>query len=279
MKLIRHVAHVAPATWPRVVGVGRFDGVHVGHQRVLARCVERAAALGGVPLVVLRRLPTGSASLTGLREQLELFGAIGIGCVVRAPAGDASGVALAQAVGASVLVVCGSAPRSESTPLAVDTVQPVELDGRRVDADGIRAAVARADLADAARRLGREHAVSGRVIHGHHRGRPLGIPTANIRVRGVQLPPDGVYAVRARVGNRQMHGVANIGFNPTFANRDRSVETHLLDFEGDLYGQRLHIAFAARLRGEQKFAGVEALLAQIRGDIAAARRLFAQHGS
>ena len=111
-------------------------------------------------------------------------------------------------------------------------------------------------------------------MHGFHRGGPLGIPTANLRVKGIQLPPDGVYAVRAHVGGASLNGVANIGFNPTFGNRVRSVETHLLDFDGDLYGQRLEIAFVARLRGEQKFPDVQALLAQIRSDIAAARRFF-----
>jgi riboflavin kinase/FMN adenylyltransferase len=130
------------------------------------------------------------------------------------------------------------------------------------------------DLAGAARGLGRDHAVSGRVIHGHHRGGPLGIPTANIRVRGVQLPPDGVYAVRAGVEDREWRGVANIGFNPTFGNRARSVETHLLEFDGDLYGRRLAIAFVAHLRGERKFESVDALVAQIRADIAVARRVF-----
>ena len=102
----------------------------------------------------------------------------------------------------------------------------------------------RAAISPAARAmLGRDAGVGGRVVHGFHRGGPLGIPTANLRVRGIQLPPDGVYAVRARVGGSALRGVANIGFNPTFGNQTRTVETHLLDFNGDLYGRRLEVAF------------------------------------
>jgi riboflavin kinase/FMN adenylyltransferase len=137
--------------------------------------------------------------------------------------------------------------------------------------------VARGDLAAAAALLGRPPSVGGRVVHGFHRGAALGIPTANLRVRDHQLPPDGVYAVRAWVGDAHLRGVANIGFNPTFGNRTRTVETHLLDFSGDLYRQRLDIALLARLRDERKFPDVPALLAQIRTDIAAARRWFEVH--
>jgi riboflavin kinase/FMN adenylyltransferase len=128
------------------------------------------------------------------------------------------------------------------------------------------------------RLLGRIPTIGGRVVHGFHRGAPLGIPTANLRVRGVHLPPDGVYAVRARCRGEWCDGVANIGFNPTFGNRVRSVETHVLDFSGDLYGTWLEIGFIARLRGEQRFPDVQALLAQIRVDIAAARARLADDG-
>lgn len=275
MQLIRHVTRAGASAGPRVVAVGRFDGVHLGHQRVLARTVERARALGGEAVVVRARGPREPAALTALREQLQLFAAAGIDRVVLAPAGTWSPSELAIALNASVLVT-GAPPPQPMSAIAIEVVGAVEVGGRRADDAGIRAALARGDLGAAAQRLGRDHAVSGRVIHGHHRGAGLGIPTANIRVRGVQLPPDGVYAVRAAVGDRRLRGVANIGFNPTFGNRDRSVETHLLDYRGDLYGQRLAIAFAARLRGEQKFPGVEALLAQIRADIAAARQILAE---
>jgi riboflavin kinase/FMN adenylyltransferase len=275
MKLIRHPTRAAWTNRPRVVSVGWFDGVHLGHQRVLARCVAEAARLGGEALVVVRRGSRTASALTGLRDQLALFGSAGIERIVIAETAAGRDVALATACNASLLVSGRTVSLREAPGrLAIEYVSGVDVDGQRVDADAIRAALAQGDLTFAARRLGRDHLVSGRVIHGHHRGRPLGIPTANIRLRGIQLPPDGVYAVRARLDDREWRGVANIGFNPTFGNRARSVETHLLDFDGDLYGRRLAIAFVAHLRGERKFDSVDALVAQIRADITAARRLF-----
>jgi riboflavin kinase/FMN adenylyltransferase len=278
MKLVRHLVWVVPSNRARVIAIGRFDGVHLGHQRVLARLRQRAADMCGEALVLLRHHAPSDAVLTGLREQLELLAAGGIACVVLDRGSQLSRVELATALGAVELVSGAGNSPAPSNGLAVDRVPTVVIDGVAIDGNGIRAALARGDLAAAARWLGRDYTVSGRVIHGHHRGGPLGIPTANIRVRGLQLPPDGVYAVHGQIGAHTLRGVANVGFNPTFGNRARSVETHLLDFHGDVYGRRLAISFVARLRGEQRFAGVDALLAQIRADIAAARRVFGEHG-
>ena len=147
--------------------------------------------------------------------------------------------------------------------------------GQGVSDKVVRAYLAAGDLTTAALALGRDYSVEGRIVHGHHRGAAIGIPTANLRIRGVQLPPDGVYAVRARVGGERLDGVANIGFNPTFGDRQRSVETHLLDFDRDVYGQRLEVSFVRCLRRERKFPDVRALIEQIRRDIDTARRLFA----
>jgi riboflavin kinase / FMN adenylyltransferase len=274
MRVIRHVAHVGPAARPRVVAAGEFDGLHRGHQRLLARVIERARAQPGESVVIVAR---GGAQprLTDLRQQLEGFRAAGIELVVFTPADEAA--AAVERLGAAVRVSAVGDQSSTPAHGVLERVAPVEHDGKPITAGAIRAALARGDLDAARAMLGRDPGVGGRVVHGFHRGGPLGIPTANLRVRGVQLPPDGVYAVRARIAGPVRLGVANIGFNPTFGNQTRTVETHLLDFNDDLYGRRIDIAFVGRLRGEQKFPDVSALLVQIRADIAAARRFFAEH--
>jgi riboflavin kinase/FMN adenylyltransferase len=273
MRVIRHVAHVDPATRPRVVAAGEFDGLHRGHQRVLQRVRERATALGGEALVVLGRGRCDEPRLDDRRQQLERLHDAGVDTVVFAPA-TALSTAVAR-VGAAVHVRARGSGAHAPRGGQLEEIEPVTVDGTAITSAAIAVALARGDLPAAAAMLGRDAGVGGRVVHGFHRGRPLGIPTANLRVRDVQLPPDGVYVVRATIGaDRGLRGVANIGFNPTFGNRTRTVETHLLDIDADLYGRRLQLAFLARLRGEQKFDGVPALLAQIRDDIAAARRYF-----
>jgi riboflavin kinase/FMN adenylyltransferase len=127
-----------------------------------------------------------------------------------------------------------------------------------------------------ARLLGRPHALRRRVVVGDRRGRTLGFPTANLHARpGVLLPPDGVYAVVAEVDGKRHAGVLNIGVRPTFAGRRRTIEVHLLDFEGDLYGRWLVVEPMLRLRGEMTFSGPDALRAAIAADVARAREVLA----
>jgi riboflavin kinase/FMN adenylyltransferase len=146
-------------------------------------------------------------------------------------------------------------------------------DGRPVTSARLREAVAAGDVRAAAAMIGEPYVVDGRVVHGYHRGATIGVPTANLRVQTLQLPPDGVYAVTARTGEFAGVGVANLGTNPTFGNEARSLETNLFDFQGDLYGARLEVGFVERLRGEIEFDGVDSLVAQIRRDIDDARAI------
>jgi riboflavin kinase/FMN adenylyltransferase len=118
--------------------------------------------------------------------------------------------------------------------------------------------------------------VAGRVVHGHHRGKTLGFPTANLRIADLVLPPDGVYAVRALVNAVPRQGVANLGFNPTFEEHERSLEVHLFDLHEDLYGRRIEVRFVRRLRDAVKFPNVQALAEQIARDAAAARQALAE---
>jgi riboflavin kinase/FMN adenylyltransferase len=157
-------------------------------------------------------------------------------------------------------------------------VPPVTLEGQVVSSSQVRAALARGEVELAARMLSRVHDVTRTVIEGQKRGRTLGFPTANLALSGVMLPADGVYAVVARVPDsegRRLAGVANLGVRPTLG-AGRSLEVHLLDFAGDLYGKSLRVGFVARLRGEQKFPSLDALRAQIAQDVAAGRAALAR---
>ena len=152
--------------------------------------------------------------------------------------------------------------------------------GLPVSSTRIRAAIQKGELADAAAMLGRSYSIRETVVHGRGVGRKLGMATANVHPAAEVLPPLGVYAVRTWIGDRAVDGVASLGFRPTFADARPEtpiLETHFLDFDGDLYGATLDIAFIARLREERKYATPEALMRQVRRDITAARRIFAKH--
>lgn len=271
MRVTRYRAGHGLAGPDWVLAVGRFDGVHLGHREVLGKLCAAAAQKGATAVVALRKGDPALITLTSLRQTLSLLAAAGVDQVMLLPRNDPrSASAVAQGLGVGT-VLDGDAPERDET---ARSLQGVDLDREPVTSARLRALVATGDLDGARRGLGRWHAVDGRVVHGFHRGTPLGIPTANLRMRGIVLPPDGVYAVHAAVGPVRLRGVANIGFNPTFGNAVRTVETHLLDFDGDLYGRRLQVAFVRRLRGEQRFPTVEALLVQIHRDVAAARALL-----
>lgn len=278
MLVVRHLARIEPVTRPRVVASGRFDGVHLGHQRVLGRLSAVARARHAEALVALRYRADGVPVLTTVRQRLALLGEWGVDGVVLLGRHDPTDEAVVAERLAATVLVTGGDPRS----FAGGDRERVELvlsGSGPLDAAAVRAWLAAGDLASVERALGRCHAVEGPVVHGFHRGAALGIPTANLRVAHLALPPDGVYAVRAQRRGARIDGVANLGRNPTFGNAARSLETHLFDFSGDLYGERLAVAFVAHLRGERTFAGVEALVAQIRADMVAARQALAAHGN
>jgi riboflavin kinase/FMN adenylyltransferase len=158
---------------------------------------------------------------------------------------------------------------------AVQVVRPVLHAGRPISSSRVREALASGDVGEAEQLLGRLYAIDAVVVHGEGRGARIGIPTANLQPEGQLVPRPGVYAGRCRLpAGDSWPAVVNIGRRPTFGGGDTTVEAHLLDYEGDLYGARLRLAFAARLRDEQRFASVAALVARIREDVRAARELL-----
>lgn len=304
MEVIRGGARTTPRPRPSVATIETFDGFHRTHARLCARLVTAAERLDAVPAVVLLVGSGGGGTKSGergarlnrLRERIEFLRSAGVQLtllepVLRSPfAAEPFGsiVQRLREIGAARLILAAEVEIGATTvragelagrvaaslALPIEVVDPVVVGGRAVTGAAVRAALADGALDLVAEMLGRPYGVGGRVCHGHHRGKAIGVPTANLRLRGFQLPPDGVYAVRARAGGRDLRGVSNLGFNPTFGDSMRSLETHLFDFDADLYGQWLDVWFVRRLRPERKFDGVEALVRQIREDIAASREIL-----
>ncbi len=298
------VAWTPPAVGS-VVAIGNFDGVHVGHREILRRLRAHADARGA-PAVAYTFDPAPTAVVAPSRHQpriltlpdrVRYLGDAGVDVVVvepftRAFAGHPArwfvDEVLVRRLGAQVAVVgydfrfgvdrAGDAAflRSVHPSIAVDEVGAILFEGEPASSSRIRKLVAAGEVAAAARLLGRPHRLRGTVVAGDQRGRTIGFPTANLDNEVELLPMDGVYAVRAAVdGGALVDGVMNIGMRPTFGGLVRRIEVHLFDTSGDLYGHELTVDVVARVRAELRFDGVEALVAQIRVDVAAARAVLA----
>ncbi len=285
------------------LALGMFDGVHVGHQAVLARAVEAAARHGGMagvmtfdphPIRLLAPDKAPSAVLTTLRHKAQLVSRLGIGLFVPLPF-DA---ALAQLEADEFFQQLLAAPirtlavgedwrfgrdrrgdveflraRAAGAGFQLEVVPPVMMAGERVSSTRIRQAIRDGSLEAAGRMLGRPYTVCGQVVAGRKLGRQLGFPTANVASGEELTPPDGVWAVRvAMAGGEVLPAVANLGVRPTVDGTTRVLEVHVLDFSGDLYGCEIEVEFVRFLRPEQRFGSLELLREQIQEDAAAARR-------
>lgn len=292
-----------PELTPAAVCFGNFDGVHVGHQTLLAEVRTAADRLGGPacavtfdphPLTLLRpeAAPPAVDTLAGRLRGLQACG-IDRALVLRFDAELAAKPAewfardvLCRALGARWLVAgndvrFGHGGQGNLALLqaiagefgaVVQTCPPLFHAGQVVSSSRVRAAVAAGRVEEAAVLLGRPFCLRGTVVQGDQRGRQLGFPTANVAAPSQVRPAAGVYACLFEGDDGVLHdAVANAGMRPTFAGDRWQVEAHLLEWQGDLYGRPAHLHLVARLRDEQRFAGLDALIAQIRHDIAAAR--------
>jgi riboflavin kinase/FMN adenylyltransferase len=292
-----------------VATIGNFDGVHLGHRAILGLVCQRARELGGQavavtfnphPVKVLR--PEVNLPLLNTQDQkLQLLSDSGLDAVVVLPFTRKFAAQPAREFVERYFcdrlrireVVVGHdysfgrgregnidllKEMGETHGFTVQAVWPVEVDGAVVSSSLIRALLRLGKVAEAGRLLGRSYGVAGRVVQGKGRGaKLLGVPTANLLTANELLPACGIYAVWVRRGAATLAGVANIGTCPTFDNTDLSLEVHLMEFSGDIYGESLEVQFVHRLREEQRFPTLEALAAQIHADIAAARQVLALH--
>lgn len=297
----------APSGWGRaVVTIGVFDGVHTGHQATIGHAVERAHELG-LPAVVVTFDPHPSevvrpgshpAMLTGPARKAELMEALGVDVLCVQPFTlDFSRLSADQFVHDvlvehlhAALVVVGENFRfghraagdvellsrlGRTFGFAVEPAPLVTGDGTVFSSTYVRACVDAGDVGAAAAVLGRPHRLEGVVVRGDQRGRELGFPTANLMVaRYAAVPADGVYAAWLIRGGDRLPAAVSIGTNPTFAGQERRVEAYVLDFDGDLYGERLALDFVAHLRPTLKFDGVGPLVEAINDDVARTRKVL-----
>lgn len=294
-------------SWGRcVVTIGVFDGIHRGHQQIIGRAVERAKALG-LPAVVLTFDPhplevvrPGShpPMLTSQRYRAELMEALGVDvvCVLpftvdfsRKTAEEFVHDVLVERLHVAEVIVgenfrYGNKGTGDVAALTRDGrrfgfgVEGAPLVGRDTDSHWsstyVRSCVQAGDVRSAARALGREHQIEGTVVRGDQRGREMGYPTANLDpLPWSAVPADGIYAGHLVRGRERLPAAISIGTNPTFAGDERRIEAFVLDFSGDLYGERVGMSFSERLRETLKFDSMEALMEQMALDVEQTRGL------
>jgi len=309
MEVVRTLTH-SPALMRRShLAIGNFDGVHRGHQAILDTAVQLARAAGGQSgLVTFDPHPVevlapskAPARLTTLERRLQLVEERGIDLVLLVPFDEQTASMEAEAFVQDVLlktlnmhhVLVGPdchfgrnrtgdkallERMGEQAEFEVDGVPPTIHEGARISSSRIRKAIASGEIADANAMLGRPHRVSGNVVRGEGRGRTLGFPTANVHTPpSLLLPRTGVYHGAVHVDGDVHSAVINVGVKPTFGpDSPLGVEAHMLDHQQDLYGHEVAVSFRGRIRDEQQFSGVEALIAQVQQDIEVARRRAAE---
>ena len=290
-----------------VLTIGNFDGVHRGHQALLARLTSRAGKVA-LPAAVMTFEPhpreffapdSAPARLTSLREKLSLLAEAGVDhvYVCRFDARFAALTAeefieriLVQGLSVRHLIIgddfrfgrgrSGDFDMLRSAGVAhrfgLEAMETVSVEGERVSSSAVRDALQENDLSHAGRLLGRPYAIAGRVIHGHKLGRDLGFHTANIQLKRNRVPLQGVFAVRVSGESVGVcNGVANLGLRPTVSsNLTATLEVHVFDFGGDLYRTHLTVNFLQKLRDQVKFDNLQALSRQIERDIVQAKDFF-----
>ncbi|MDI6749758.1 MAG: bifunctional riboflavin kinase/FAD synthetase [Rhodocyclaceae bacterium] len=297
----------AQAASSRVLAIGNFDGVHLGHRALLERLTTTARGLGLSAAVMTfephpRELfapEQAPARLTSLREKLGLLDACGIDEVhllhfnrklASLTAEEFVERILVRGLGVRHLIIgddfrFGKGRAGDFAMLqmagkrlgfSVEAMHTIDLDGERVSSSAVREALAAGDLEHAARLLGRPYCISGRVVHGDKIGRRIGWPTANIQLKRKRVALTGVFAATVSgLDKRHLPGAASLGVRPTLGLGLRPVlEVHLFDFDQEIYGAHVTVHFLHKLREEMKFDSFDALAAQIACDVTVAQKYF-----
>ncbi|MDZ4164315.1 MAG: bifunctional riboflavin kinase/FAD synthetase [Smithellaceae bacterium] len=306
MQTIYGIDKIGPELHGGLITIGNFDGIHQGHRRLLNHLAEEARREGTTAIVItfdphpkMLIYPEKRPFylLTTLAEKLTLLEDCGLDAVIVIPFSLAYARTTAHDFICNFLwgklqirgIIIGHdytfGNRKEGNEalllsyggklgFRVEVINAFSAGETIISSTRIRQAILKGDMGIARSFLGRPYNIAGRVVEGHHRGAALGFPTANIKPEKELIPPDGVYAVYVKLGGAEIDGLMNIGTNPTFGDETRSLEVYLLDFDANIYGERLDVFFIERIRGEIKFPGVEQLREQIRLDVKTGRELL-----
>ncbi|MDD5410254.1 MAG: bifunctional riboflavin kinase/FAD synthetase [Methylobacter sp.] len=311
MRLIRGLSHLEPLKNGCVLTIGNFDGLHLGHRAVIKKLAERGAALG-LPVIIMIFEPqpleyflgeNAPSRLMRLREKVIQFSKLPVDDLLilrfnqyfsNCDAEHFIEDVLIKKLNVKHLVVgddfhFGKARRGNFAMLKdkgkvfgfdVEDTGSYQLAGLRVSSTLIRDALGAGDLALAERLLGHCYSVCGRVVHGDKRGRTIGYPTANIKMFRRNAPVDGVFAVTMTgINGMEFEGVANVGIRPTVNGSKVILETHLFDFDKEIYGRYVEVHFKQKIRDEIRFQSLEQLKVQIVKDVAEAKKIFADFKS
>jgi len=309
MKLIEQLDEIKEPFPNAVITIGNFDGVHIGHQALFHEVIERAETVNGTaiamtfephPIRVLKQ--NGHPPLITLSEQkIELMESAGLDVVICVPftlkfaaltARDFVEYLLIRRIGARVIVVGKDYTFGKGREGNVDLLRTMGKDldfevvvtdwipaprarSERISSTRIRELVMEGSMVEALKMLGRHYQIRGEVERGRDRGgKLLGFPTANINLQDELCPKTGVYAVTVECAGTKFKGVANIGYSPTFEDHQFTVEVHILDFNEEIYGEKIRVNFIKRLRDEIKFSGIDELSEQIHKDVEHAKELL-----
>ncbi len=309
MKIYQGIDQIKEPFHNAVVTIGNFDGVHKGHQAIFNKVKQKASMLGGSsvavtfephPLKVLKK-DAAPPLITLWEQKTELISACGIDILVTIKFDmnfaslepkDFVKEILVDKIGMKAIVIgkdyaFGKDRKGDVSMLVelgasygfeviiVDWIEPAGTDGMRISSTRIREIISNGLVEEAFSYLGRHYQLRGTVTTGRNRGgRLLGFPTANLRLADELCPKSGVYAVTVEAESKLYPGVANIGYSPTFSDLVFTVEVHILDFSGDLYGRSIRVNFISRIRDEIRFNSIDDLKNQIRKDIEKAREIL-----
>jgi riboflavin kinase / FMN adenylyltransferase len=309
MKIFRHIDDQGLLVSGTVATMGNFDGIHLGHQTLVRNTVEESQRLG-YPSTVLTFEPhpfkvlapeRAPSLILSYEDKMALLQSLGVDIVV-AQRFDLQFASIAADefvcrflvdrlkikklwVGRDLRFGQGRKGGTDNllrlapgAGFEVGVLDPILLDGIRISSSRIRQLVEEGRVDEVRPMLGRYHFVSGRIVRGHRRGQKLGFPTANIATETEVVPLNGIYATLIQVKNKQWLSVSSIGVNPTFGDGPRTVESFILDFDGDIYGERVKLAFVQRIRDEKKFVLVKDLIGQMDEDVKRAKALFKELG-
>ncbi|NMP14858.1 bifunctional riboflavin kinase/FAD synthetase [Thalassotalea sp. Y01] len=309
MQLVRGIHNIRDAHNGCVLTIGNFDGVHLGHQRVVEALVEKAQQSNLIPAVMvfepqpqeLFNPQMAPARLSRLRDKYSLLAELGVKRLIcvnfnhKFAAQSAEQFVedlLVRKLGVKHLIIGDdfrfgknrlgdfAMLQREGTKYGFDVTDTASFKVHqcRISSTEIRKALQQNDLAEAQVMLGRKYSIRGRVVHGDKQGRNLGFPTANVLLKRCVSPVSGVYVVQTNIAGQSYNGVANIGSRPTVRGIRQQLEVHIFDFKGNLYGKQIEVVLLKKLREEQRFASLTDLTAQIAIDAEQARQFCQQQG-